>query len=324
MKTILVTGGAGFIGSHFVDLVISETDYKVIVLDKLTYAGKLENMSSFLDLERVQFIKGDICDYELVSSIFKKIMIDYVVNFAAESHVDNSINESAVFIKSNINGTHVLLDCARKSWTNDTEINKGNKFIQISTDEVYGMLGDDGSFSETDSLLPSSPYSASKASADLICLSYFKTYKFPVLITRSSNNYGPRQDREKLIPKTIMNTLNSDPVPIYGKGDNVRDWIYVQDNCRAIFSLLEVGNIGEVYNIGSRNELSNLELVEFIQKEMGLLDSNLIFVEDRLGHDFRYAINDEKINQVLKDYRKMDFSNGIRRTIDYYRERNGK
>lgn len=324
MKTILVTGGAGFIGSHFVDLVISETDYKVIVLDKLTYAGKLENMSSFLDLERVQFIKGDICDYELVSSIFKKIMIDYVVNFAAESHVDNSINESAVFIKSNINGTHVLLDCARKSWTNDTEINKGNKFIQISTDEVYGMLGDDGSFSETDSLLPSSPYSASKASADLICLSYFKTYKFPVLITRSSNNYGPRQDREKLIPKTIMNTLNSVPVPIYGKGDNVRDWIYVQDNCRAIFSLLEVGNIGEVYNIGSRNELSNLELVEFIQKEMGLLDSNLIFVEDRLGHDFRYAINDEKINQVLKDYRKMDFSNGIRRTIDYYRERNGK
>lgn len=323
MKTILVTGGAGFIGSHFVDLVICETDYKVVVLDKLTYAGKLDNMASFVDLDRVQFIKGDICDHNLVDSIFDKFKIDYVVNFAAESHVDNSINESAVFIKTNIIGTHVLLDCAKKSWINHGVINKSAKFIQISTDEVYGMLGVDGNFFETDCLMPSSPYSASKASADLLCLSYYNTYKFPVLITRSSNNYGPRQDYEKLIPKTIMNSLHGIPVPIYGKGENVRDWIYVNDNCRAIFDLIEFGDNGEVYNIGGGNELSNLDLVEFIQKEIGLPERNLIFVKDRLGHDFRYAINDDKINSVIKEYRKMDFINGIRLTIEFFKQKNG-
>lgn len=319
MKTILVTGGAGFIGSHFVDLVISKTDYKVIVLDNLTYAGKLENMTSFLDLDRTQFIKGDICDSKLISSIFEKNDIDYVVNFAAESHVDNSISESSAFIQTNIIGTHNLIDCAKKYWLINGKWKEGAKFIQISTDEVYGMLGYEGSFSESDCINPSSPYSASKASADILCLSYWKTFRFPVSITRSSNNYGPRQDTEKLIPKVISNALNNEDIPVYGKGDNVRDWIYVLDNCNAILLLLIDSVNGEIYNIGGDNEKTNIDTIKEILILLNKPTDLIKFVEDRLGHDFRYSVNSSKCKSLIGQFNLITMSDGLLKTIDYYK-----
>lgn len=317
MKTILVTGGAGFIGSHFVDLIISDTDYKVIVLDKLTYAGKLENMESFLDLDRVRFIEGDICEHKVVNSIFENYDIDYVVNFAAESHVDNSILEPDEFIQTNILGVHNLLKIAHRYWKKNESLKKKYKFIQISTDEVYGSINV-GSFIETSNLNPSSPYASSKASADLICLSYYKTFGFPVLITRSTNNYGPRQDKEKLIPKIISNLKQGLSVPIYGDGSNVRDWVYVIDNCKAILSVLNRGEIGEVYNIGSGQERNNFEVAQFlnavIRPELNLLK----FVPDRLGHDFRYSLNSNKLQESLEVSCNTKFEEGLLSTIKFY------
>lgn len=317
MKTILVTGGAGFIGSHFVDLLVDESDYSIIVLDKLTYAGKLENMSSFMKSKRVNFVKGDICDSDLVNSIFDKFDINFVVNFAAESHVDNSIVSPDAFITTNILGTHNLLKVAQKHWKRGNVWIKNSKFIQISTDEVYGSIAK-GSFTEISILNPSSPYSSSKASADLICLSYYKTFGFPILITRSSNNYGPRQDKEKLIPKIISNIKNGLHVPIYGNGSNIRDWLYVADNCRAILAVLKFGIIGEIYNIGSGDERSNLEVVKTINKIIRPNTNLLKFVPDRLGHDFRYSLNTVKLSKLIPDQFSSQFEDRILTTIDYY------
>lgn len=318
MKTILVTGGAGFIGSHFVDLVISDTNHKVIVLDKLTYAGKLENMALFLYLERVHFIQGDICDYAVISSIFEKFEIDYIVNFAAESHVDNSILSADNFIQTNIIGTFNLLNVAKNFWKNYSD----KKFIQISTDEVYGSLGfNDESFLESSILDPSSPYSSTKASADLICLSYYKTFGFPVVITRSSNNFGPRQHSEKFIPVVIEAIRDKKEIPVYGTGNNVRDWIYVVDNCKSILSLINYGVVGNVYNIGSNNELSNMEIIMRITLVMKETNPNVRFVSDRLGHDLRYSLNTDKLSKLgIKNL--TDFNNALELTVNYFENQN--
>jgi dTDP-glucose 4,6-dehydratase len=313
MKTILVTGGAGFIGSHFVDLLLRETNYQILVLDKLTYAGKSENMSSFINNSRVFFVKGDICDKEILDSLFKTYQIEFIVNFAAESHVDNSISNPDVFITSNIIGTYNLLNFARIYWKNSLD----KRFIQISTDEVYGSAPIDLSFDEESMLRPNSPYSASKASGDMIARSFFVTYGLPVIITRSSNNYGPRQDSEKLIPKIINKMKNSEKIPIYGDGKNIRDWIYVEDNCQYIFHLLKIGLPGEIYNISTRNELSNLEVVNLLGSLMQI-DVNIDFIEDRLGHDFRYSINNDKLSQLIDILKLTNFKQGLEKTADYY------
>lgn len=320
MKNILVTGGAGFIGSHFVDLVISETDFKVIVLDKLTYAGKIENMTSFLDLDRVQFIKGDICDYNLVSSIFEQFEIDLVINFAAESHVDNSIDNPILFFETNVIGTLNLLQSAYFNWSGIENWKVRFKFIQISTDEVYGMLGNKGRFNESMCLQPSSPYSSSKASADLLCLSYFKTFELPIVITRSSNNFGPRQHIEKFIPKLIMNTIKDKKIPIYGNGMNVREWQYVKDNCYAIYQLIFKSKNGEIYNIGGGHELTNVALARNVLKIIGKSDDLISFVVDRPGHDFRYSVDDKKLTAAIGQWHKKPFDEAILETISYYQK----
>lgn len=313
MKTILVTGGAGFIGSHFVDLVLSETEYKVVVLDKLTYAGKSENMISFLDSDRVHFIKGDICDYDLVDSIFDDYKLDYVVNFAAESHVDNSISAPDVFISSNIVGTFNLLNLARQYWVDMS----GKRFIQVSTDEVYGSTDNELSFVETSLLQPNSPYSASKASGDLIARSFFVTYGVPVIITRSSNNFGPRQDKEKLIPKIIDKIVKGENISIYGTGENVRDWIFVKDNTKYLLEIVTKGLPGEIYNISSGNEISNLKVVQVISKLMDK-PAKIEFVADRLGHDFRYSVNHNKTVDCIGQFIETDFRKALKETIESY------
>lgn len=319
MKTILITGAAGFIGSHFADLILTDTDYEIVVLDSLTYAGKLENMESFIDSNRVNFIKSDICESKTVSSIFEKYDINYVINFAAESHVDNSINSPDVFIKTNIIGTHTLLNISKTYWEKDSNWTEKYKFVQVSTDEVYGMLGEDGFFTEETCLNPSSPYSASKASSDLLCMSYFKTYGYPVIITRSTNNFGPRQDKEKLIPKAIVNTILNRKIPIYGEGRNVRDWIFVKDNVKAIMSLLTQGKIGNTYNICGNNEMTNLEIVNSILSIINPMNNDLIqFVPDRKGHDFRYAVDDYKTRNLIGEYISSTFLNNLNITIRYY------
>lgn len=319
MKTILVTGAAGFIGSHFVDFLLKESDYKIIVFDKLTYAGKLANMDSFIDDERVTFVRGDIAKQSDVLNLFKGDDIDYVINFAAESHVDNSISEPSVFIHTNVIGTHNLLNCALNQWKESDDWKLNHKFIQVSTDEVYGMLGESGKFIETNNLNPSSPYSASKASADLICLSYFKTFGFPLIITRSSNNYGPRQDKEKLIPKTIHNALNGLPIPVYGTGKNVRDWIYVKDNCRAIYLLLSNSEHGEVYNIGGDNELTNIDVVNKILYLCDAPAKLISYVNDRQGHDFRYAVDSNKTKSKIGEFLMSTYEDGLIETIKFYK-----
>lgn len=318
MKTILVTGTAGFIGSHFVDYVLSHTDYRIIAVDKLTYAGKKVNMSTFLSNSRVDFYQYDICNTEDISPLFKNYYIDYVVNFAAESHVDNSIENPKVFLETNIMGTFNLINLAYSNWSKELDWQFKHKFLQISTDEVYGSLDNYGIFSEDDLINPSSPYSSSKASADIIALSYYKTYQFPVIITRSTNNFGPRQDKEKLIPKSIDAILNNKPIPIYGKGDNVRDWIFVKDNVRIIFDILEQAPSGNVFNIGGEQELTNLEIVEKLMSFAPDSQSEINFVADRLGHDFRYAVSMNKTRQLLGKISKTDFSEAIKMSYDYY------
>jgi dTDP-glucose 4,6-dehydratase len=321
---LLVTGGAGFIGSAFLrNLVPKYPDWFFVNLDLLTYAGDLKKVESIANSSNYLFIHGDICDRKLVEEIFQEHEINWVVNFAAESHVDNSIKDSTAFIQTNIAGTHVLLDVAKENWVN-TELIKDQEhylFMQISTDEVYGSLEViDTPCSEDAKISPRSPYSASKASAELLARAYFETYELPIIITRSSNNYGPFQNLEKLIPKVINNALNDELIPLYGNGSNIRDWIYVDDNVNALEKILHYGFKGEVYNISSGKELTNVEVVEIILNIIPESKSRVVFVKDRLGHDFRYSISNNKINEL--GWRKIvDFQDGLLMTINYYEKK---
>lgn len=310
MTKILVTGGCGFIGSNFIRYTLNKTDYEIVNLDKLTYAGNLKNLVDIQSNKRYKFYKGDICNYELVSFIVEKEKIDAIINFAAESHVDRSILSSQEFIRTNITGTNILLEVTRQF--------ELEKFVQISTDEVYGSLGPEGKFTEETPLSPNSPYSASKASADLLVKAYNHTYGVPALITRCSNNYGPYQFPEKLIPLMIINALNNKPLPVYGDGMNVRDWIYVEDHCEAILKVFEKGRIGEVYNIGAENEKPNIEIVKLILKELGKDESLITYVKDRPGHDRRYAIDATKIRTELGWKPLHTFETAIKETINWY------
>ena len=324
MKTILVTGGAGFIGSNFVKLLLKKSNYKIINLDLLTYAGNLKNLNDILNNERHIFIRGDICDETLVDMLFDKYAIDSVVNFAAESHVDRSIENAKVFLTTNIIGTQVLLDVAKKYWKIDTndkyslKYRNGVKFLQVSTDEVYGSLGEEGLFDEKTSLKPNSPYSVSKASADMLVNSYFVTYGFPMNISHCSNNYGPYQFPEKLIPLTINNCLQKKYVPLYGDGLQIRDWLHVEDHCEALLLILNNGIAGETYNIGSNNEKTNLSLVKLIMDKLSISYDYIYYVPDRLGHDRRYGINSNKIKNQLNWQVKYTFTEGIENTVDWY------
>lgn len=309
MVKILVTGGAGFIGTNFIKYMINKyPDYKIVNLDLLTYCANLENLKDIGSNKNYSFIKGNIGDKKLVEEIIKDC--DYVINFAAESHVDRSIQDPEIFIKSNVLGTQNLLDAVNKS--------NVEKYIQISTDEVYGTLGSTGYFTETTPLAPNSPYSASKASADLLVRAYNETFNLPINITRCSNNYGPYQFPEKLIPLMILNALKDKPLPIYGDGKNIRDWLYVYDHCTAIDLVLHKGKIGEIYNIGGNNEKQNIEIVKIILKELDKPESLINFVDDRLGHDRRYAIDSSKIQKELGWKPKYSFETGIKETINWY------
>jgi len=301
----LITGGAGFIGCNFVRHMLKEhADDEIVVLDKLTYAGRMENLEEVMD--RITFVKGDICDKEIVRTTMEGC--DRVVNFVAESHVDRSITSPEDFVRTDVIGVFTLLEESRRR---DIE-----RFVQISTDEVYGSTVS-GSFSEKDILDPSSPYSASKAGGELLARSYVKTYGLNVMVTRSSNNYGPFQYPEKLIPVLVIKALNDEPLPIYGKGTNVRDWLHVEDNCRAVDLVLRKGKPGDVVNIGSGNEVSNIEVAKTILKHMGKPDSLITFVADRPGHDFRYSLEWEGIKEMGWEP-KMSFQEGLKKTVDWY------
>ncbi len=315
MKSILVTGGAGFIGSNFIYYELEKhPDRRIVCLDALTYAGNLETLEKALQSENFRFVKGDITDRKAVGALFEEECFDAVVNFAAESHVDRSIEEPEVFLKTNILGTQVLLDECRK---------RDIRFHQVSTDEVYGDLPLDRPdlfFTEETPIHTSSPYSASKASADLLVTAYFRTYGAKVTISRCSNNYGPYHFPEKLIPLMIANALEEKPLPVYGEGKNVRDWLYVRDHCKAIDMILEKGRLGEVYNIGGHNEKTNLEVVKTVLDILGKSESLIKFVKDRPGHDMRYAIDPTKIKNELGWYPETTFDKGIRKTVEWYLE----
>lgn len=309
MKKVLVTGGAGFIGSCFVRHILKKrSDYKVTNLDALTYCGNLANLDDIKDNPNYKFVHGNICDRELVRNLIKDV--DFVVNFAAESHVDNSIKNPEIFVETNVQGTLNLLQACKEIGI--------ERYLQVSTDEVYGTLGKTGYFYETTPIQPNSPYSASKASADLLVRAYFETYGLPVLTTRCSNNYGPYQYPEKLIPFFISKLLKGEKVPVYGDGLNVRDWLYVYDHCEAIDTVLHKGKIGEVYNIGGHNEKTNLEITHLILDAMGKDENSIQYVEDRLGHDRRYAISNDKITSELGWSPSITFEEGIKLTIDWY------
>ncbi len=325
---LLVTGVAGFIGSNFVySYLARHPDDEITGLDCLTYAGNLENLNDLPSdyKDRFTFIKGDIGDPVVVQEIFSDDGVDCVVNFAAESHVDRSIHDPLVFLRTNILGTANLLEAARKSWRTDDGWRPGSRFLQVSTDEVYGSLGPTGYFRETTPLDPHSPYSASKASADLLVKAYHDTFGIPVLITRCSNNYGPWQFPEKLIPLMIHHALHHQPLPVYGDGKQVRDWLYVDDHCRAIETVLQRGKVGEVYNIGGNNEWFNIDIVRLVirilREETGddaIQDSLIQYVKDRPGHDRRYAIDSMKIKEELGWRPEVSFETGIRSTIRWY------
>ena len=351
MKTYLVTGAAGFIGANFVKYLLNkeENDVKVIILDALTYAGNLGTIKDDIDGERCIFVRGDIRDRELVDSLFDQHDIDYVVNFAAESHVDRSITDPQLFLSVNILGTQNLLDAARKAWVTGKDDKgyptwkPGKRYHQVSTDEVYGSLGSEGFFTEDTPLCPHSPYSASKTSADMFVMAYHDTYHMPVTITRCSNNYGPYHFPEKLIPLIINNILAGKPLPVYGKGDNVRDWLYVEDHCKAIDLVVRKGREGQVYNVGGHNEMKNIDIVRLTIKTIHdmmeaepelrrvlkkqekdadgniridwINDSLITFVADRLGHDQRYAIDPTKIHNELGWMPETMFAEGIVKTI---------
>jgi len=324
MKTYLVTGGAGFIGANFVHYMLNKyKDIKIINFDKLTYAGNLENLKAIEDNKNYTFVQGDICDKELVEKLFADNDIDYVVNFAAESHVDRSIKEPEIFVKTNVLGTVNLLNIAKNSWEIEGGFKEGKRFMQVSTDEVYGSLSDTGFFLESTSLDPHSPYSASKTGSDLMVKAYFDTYKMPVNTTRCSNNYGPYQFPEKLIPLLINNSLNHKNLPVYGDGMNIRDWLYVEDHCKAIDMVINNGRVGEVYNVGGHNERTNIQIVktvinylnENVDKE--ITEKLITYVEDRKGHDKRYGIDPTKIKNELGWQPETTFEVGIRKTIKW-------
>jgi dTDP-glucose 4,6-dehydratase len=303
---ILITGGAGFIGTNFVHYIHENYDYDIVVLDKLTYAGNKDNLKDLLP--DIQFIKGDIGSEEDVKVAMKDC--DLVVNFAAETHVDRSITDPSIFVKTDVLGTYNLLEYVRKY---DVK-----KYLQISTDEVYGSIND-GSFTEKSNIDPSSPYSASKAGGDVLVRAYYKTYDLPLLITRSSNNYGPYQYPEKLIPLFILNAMQDKPLPVYGKGENVRDWIYVMDNCSGVDTVLNKGKFGEVYNIGGGNEKTNIEITHMILDLLGKPESLITYVEDRLGHDLRYSLDSTKTKK-LGWKPEWGFEEGLKATVQWYQE----
>ncbi len=308
-KNMLVTGGAGFIGSNFIRLMLDQyKDINIINFDSLTYAGNLDNLDNLKDDTRYTFVKGDITQRNDVDTVVCKV--DCIIHFAAESHVDRSIEGAEVFIHTNVNGTFVLLESAK---AHDIK-----KFVHVSTDEVYGSLGKEGFFSEETSIAPNSPYSASKASSDLLVRAYYETYGFPSVITRCSNNYGPYQFPEKLVPLMISNAKENKSLPVYGDGMNIRDWLYVDDHCLAIDRVLQDGKIGEVYNIGGNNEWHNIDIVKLILKELGKPETLIEFVQDRLGHDRRYAIDASKIKKELGWEPSVQFEEGIVKTIQWY------
>ncbi|MDR0454663.1 MAG: dTDP-glucose 4,6-dehydratase [Deferribacteraceae bacterium] len=332
MKTYFVTGGAGFIGSNYIHYMLKKYGKEITVInyDALTYAGNLGNLSAVSDSDNYTFIKGDVCDKNLLQMVFAENCIDYVIHFAAESHVDRSIKDPEIFVKTNVLGTAVLLNTAKDSWYSGGSFKEGKKYVQVSTDEVYGSLGETGFFAENTPLDARSPYSASKASADMLVKAYFDTFKMPVNITRCSNNYGPYQFPEKLIPLMINNALHGKNLPVYGLGLNVRDWLYVDDHARAVDIVTQKGKSGEVYNIGGHNEKKNIDIVNILieklsellpdsDKRKKTLSKDLItYVEDRKGHDLRYAIDPQKIMNELGWKPETMFSEGIVKTIKWY------
>lgn len=313
---IVVTGGAGFIGSNFIFHMLSKyPGYQIICLDKLTYAGNLSTLKSVMNDPHFRFVKADICDTEAIDKLFAEVRPDIVVNFAAESHVDRSIENPQIFLETNIIGTSVLMDGCRKYGI--------KRYHQVSTDEVYGDLPLDRPdlfFTEETPIHTSSPYSSSKAGADLLVLAYHRTFGLPVTISRCSNNYGPYHFPEKLIPLMIVNCLNNKPLPVYGEGLNVRDWLYVEDHCKAIDLIIHKGTVGEVYNIGGHNEMCNIDIVKLICKELGKSESLITYVKDRKGHDMRYAIDPTKIHNELGWLPETKFKDGIKKTIRWYLE----
>ena len=316
MKNILITGGAGFIGSNFVNLMVKKygDKYNYIVYDKMTYAANIENLKP--SEGKYTLVKADICDLEKNIETLKKYEIDAVVHFAAESHVDNSIKRPLTFTETNVMGTHALIEACKNVWGEGSP----NKFVHVSTDEVYGSLGKNGYFTETSPIKPNSPYSASKASSDLIVFAYGETYKMNVSVTNCSNNYGPNQHHEKLIPHMISLALKDEKLPVYGEGLNVRDWLYVEDHCEAIDIILHKGKKGERYNIGGHNEKQNIEIVKLILKRLGKPESLIAHVEDRKGHDVRYAIDPTKLKNEFGWEPKTMFKDGIVKTIEWYLE----
>ena len=330
MQTILITGGAGFIGSNFIPFFLSaNTNFKVVNLDLLTYAGDLQNLHAVEKNTRYTFVKGDICDRKLVERLFQKYNFNGVIHFAAESHVDNSIKSPDAFVKTNVFGTFNVLDIARNFWMHGpNQYKKGfksSRFHHISTDEVYGSLGESGLFTEQTPYAPNSPYSASKASSDFLVRSYFHTYGMNVVTTNCSNNYGPKQHAEKLIPTIIRKAISGEAIPIYGDGKNIRDWLYVEDHCKGINLVFQQGKAGQTYNIGGKNERDNLSIATTICKILDELKpkkntykEQITFVPDRAGHDFRYAIDATKVEKELHWSADENFESGIKKTIDWY------
>lgn len=330
MMHILVTGGAGFIGGNFIRWMLQNApEHDIVNVDALTYAGNLESLNDVAKDARYRFVRADIRDRAKMDELFTEYDITHVVNFAAESHVDRSIVDPEVFLTTNIIGTQALLDTARKHWKTapedkySREFQPGVKFLQVSTDEVYGALGKEGKFTENTPLAPNSPYSAAKAGADLVCRAYAETFGLPLNITRCSNNYGPYQFPEKLIPLMIHNCMQGKPLPVYGDGMQVRDWLHVSDHCSAIYAVLSRGEAGEVYNIGGNNERANLEIVRQIIHTLGASESLITYVKDRPGHDRRYAIDNTKITTRLGWAPEYTFERGIAETIEWYRSNTG-